>query len=414
MAVRILHFADAHIDMANYGKRNTSTGLPYRVEDYLRALDKIIDTAITEKVDLVIFAGDAYKDRTPVPTFQREWGKRIMRLSQAKIPTILLVGNHDFSPSQGRAHTLQEYETLEIPYIRVISHPVLLGPDDLWGVPVQVLGLPWVSKAKVLAAKKSKGLEVEDINETIETTIGSVVDDFLGKASKELPIIFTAHASVQGAQYGKERSVMLGKDLVISKSLVCDLRIDYSALGHIHKPQNLNIGAHPPVIYPGSIERVDFGEIDDQKFFIIAEVDKGKTKVEWRELMGRTFIDRSVNLTEDDVNVTQILINALPEQEVMKDAIVRLVIYYPEGMETRIDYVALMNYASGCFDFRLVKRPQFLTRLRLSSDQHFNSLSAFELLDLYFKVKHFSKEESEELMDMAQVLLTKEEIVEDD
>lgn len=414
MAVRILHFADAHIDMANYGKRNPSTGLPYRVEDYLRALDKIIDTATTEKVDLVIFAGDAYKDRTPVPTFQREWGKRIVRLSQAKIPTILLVGNHDFSPSQGRAHTLQEFETLEIPYIQVISQPVLLGPEDLWGVPIQVLGLPWVSKAKVFAAKKSKGLEVEDINETIETTIGSVVDDFLEKASKEFPIIFTAHASVQGAKYGKERSVMLGRDLVISKSLVCDPRIDYSALGHIHKPQNLNIDAHPPVIYPGSIERVDFGEIADQKFFIIAEVGKGKTVVEWRELNGRTFIDRSVKLAEDDVNVTQLLINALPEPEVMKDAIVRLVIHFPEGMETRIDYVALMNYASGCFDFRLVKRPQFLTRLRLSSDQHFNSLSAFELLDLYFKTKHFSPEESVELMDIAQVLLTEEEIVEDD
>ncbi|MCD4753307.1 MAG: exonuclease SbcCD subunit D [Anaerolineaceae bacterium] len=413
MAVRILHFADAHIDMTNYGKRNTSTGLPYRVEDFLRALDTIVDTAVTEKVDLVIFAGDAYKDRTPVPTFQREWGKRIMRLSQAKIPTILLVGNHDFSPSQGRAHTLQEFETLEIPYIRVISYPVLLGPEDLWGVPVQVLGLPWVSKAKVLAAKKNKGFEVEDINETIETTIGRVVDDFLGKASKEFPIIFTAHASVQGAKYGKERSVMLGKDLVISKSLVCDPRIDYSALGHIHKPQNLNIGAHPPVIYPGSIERVDFGEIDDQKFFIIAEVGKGKTEVEWRELIGRTFIDRSVKLNEDDVNVTQLLINALPEPEVMKDAIVRLVIHYPEGMETRIDYVALMNYASSCFDFRLVKRPQFLTRLRLSSDQQFSSLPPFELLDLYFKVKHFSKEESAELMEMAEVLLNEEEIVED-
>ena len=414
MAVRILHFADAHIDMANYGKRNTSTGLPYRVEDFLKALDTIVDTAITEKVDLVIFAGDAYRDRTPVPTFQREWGKRIMRLSQAKIPTILLVGNHDFSPSQGRAHTLQEFETLEIPYVRVISHPVLLGPDDLWGVPVQVLGLPWVSKAKVLAAKKNKGLEVEDINETIETTIGSVVDGFLGKTSKEFPIIFTAHASVQGAKYGKERSVLLGKDLVISKSMVCDPRIDYSALGHIHKPQNLNTGAHPPVIYPGSIERVDFGEVDDQKFFIIAKVDKGKTEIEWRELRGRPFIDCFVKLTEDDVNVTQLLINALPEPEVMEDAVVRLVIHYPEGMETRIDYTALMNYASGCFDFRYLKRPQFSMRSRLSPDQQFNSLSPLELLDQYFKVKHLSQEESGELMEMAEVLLNEEEIIEED
>lgn len=82
--MKILHFADAHIDMANYGKHDPETGLPLRVLDFLRALDTIVDAAIDEKVDMVIFAGDAYKDRSPAPTFQREWGKRIIRLSRAK------------------------------------------------------------------------------------------------------------------------------------------------------------------------------------------------------------------------------------------------------------------------------------------------------------------------------------------
>jgi len=81
--IRILHFADAHIDMAAQGRQDPESGLPIRVLDFLKALDIIVDTAVTEKVDLVIFAGDAYKDRTPVPTFQREWGRRMMRLSQA-------------------------------------------------------------------------------------------------------------------------------------------------------------------------------------------------------------------------------------------------------------------------------------------------------------------------------------------
>src|SRR5512135_312843 len=84
--MRLLHFADAHIDMANYGRHDPETGLPLRVLDFLKSLDTIVNTAIDEKVDLVIFAGDAYKDRTPAPTFQREWGKRLMRLSSARIP----------------------------------------------------------------------------------------------------------------------------------------------------------------------------------------------------------------------------------------------------------------------------------------------------------------------------------------
>ena len=72
--------------MANYGRHDPETGLPLRVLDFLKSLDTIVDAAISEKVDLVIFAGDAYKDRSPAPTFQREWGRRIIRLSQAQIP----------------------------------------------------------------------------------------------------------------------------------------------------------------------------------------------------------------------------------------------------------------------------------------------------------------------------------------
>src|SRR5512140_1099066 len=102
--MKVLHFADAHIDMANYGRHDPLTGLPLRVLDFLKSLDFIIDTAIDEKVDLVIFAGDAYRDRTPSPTFQREWGRRIIRLSKAGIRTLLLIGNHDMSPATGRAN----------------------------------------------------------------------------------------------------------------------------------------------------------------------------------------------------------------------------------------------------------------------------------------------------------------------
>jgi len=85
--VRILHFADAHIDMANYGRYDPETGLPIRVMDFLKSLDTIVQTAIDEKVDLVLFAGDAFKDRSPAPTFQREWGRRIMRLARSAVCT---------------------------------------------------------------------------------------------------------------------------------------------------------------------------------------------------------------------------------------------------------------------------------------------------------------------------------------
>ncbi|MCH7663340.1 MAG: metallophosphoesterase, partial [Chloroflexi bacterium] len=135
---KILHFADAHIDMANYGRHDAQTGLPVRVMDFLKSLDTIVDAAIEEQVDLVLFAGDAYKDRNPAPTFQREWGERIMRIANAGIEIILLVGNHDLSPGLGRAHALETFNTLEVPHVHVVDKPTMLTPDDLGGVEVQV------------------------------------------------------------------------------------------------------------------------------------------------------------------------------------------------------------------------------------------------------------------------------------
>ncbi len=410
--MKILHFADAHIDMANYGRHDPKTGLPLRVLDFIKSLDTIVDTAIAEKVDLVIFAGDTYKDRSPAPTYQREWERRILRLSQAKIPTLLLVGNHDLSPATGRAHALQEFKTLEIPHIRVSDKPEFISAEEL-GLPVQIIALPWVSKSGMLAYAQMSAEDGGKVYEELETLLTQFVEDSFEKVDESLPVILTAHASVQGAKYGAERMVMLGNDLVLSGSLVRDKRLDYVALGHIHKPQNLNEDAHPPVIYPGSIERVDFGEVKDKKFFVIADIAKGKTEVDWRELTEiRPFIDSFIKLDSEE-DITAKLKAKLPLQEKLKDAIVRLIIEYPRAWDSMIDEPALRKYAAEAFEFHLVKRPQMEARIRLPADQVVSSLTPLELLELYWRSADNKTEDAEfdALQKMATSIIANEENV---
>lgn len=410
--IKILHFADAHIDIANYGRHDPATGLPLRVLDFLKALDTIVDAAIEEEVDLVIFAGDAYKDRAPAPTYQREWGRRVMRLSRAGIRTLLLVGNHDLSPAVGRAHALQEYDTLDVPGVHVIGLPTLLTPEQLGDLPVQVMALPWISRSYLMASRELSGTEIKDIHEQIEETLRSQIAEWFEKIDPDLPVIFTAHGTVQGAVYGGERSVMLGNDLILPGSLVRDPRLDYVALGHIHKWQNLNENAHPPVIYPGSIERVDFGEAQDDKYYVMAHIERGSTKVEWRKLNGRRFIDRRVNLTplgENGLPQADSLLDAmkqtLPSQTQMEQAIVRLTVEYPREWETLIDETALRKYAENTFDFHLVRRPQAEARLRLSADQTISTMGPVELLDLYWKANNFQPQDIVELNELARKII---------
>jgi exonuclease SbcD len=201
--------------------------------------------------------------------------------------------------------------------------------------------------------------------------------------------------------------VMLGNDLVLPPALVKDKRLDYVALGHIHKPQNLNEGGHPPVIYPGSIERVDFGEAQDKKFFILAAVDKGQTEVTWRELTNiRPFIDIHVKLeTNEAINPT--LQSALPSPEALEGAVVRFVIEYNREWEPLIDEAALRALAADAFEFHLVKRPQMEARVRLPEGRTASSMGVIELLELYWNASRvdMKKDKKDALNRLAKTIV---------
>lgn len=401
--VKILHFADAHIDMANYGRHDPVSGLPARVLDFLKSLDEIVDEAITQKVDLVIFAGDAYKDRTPSPTFQREWGRRIMRLSRANIPTILLVGNHDSSPALGRATTLDPFQTLEVPNILVIERPQFLNPQDLWGLPINLLALPWIPRSSLIANLGLTSLDIKNINEEIEERLTFLIKEWLDSADPSLPCILTAHATVQGAKYGAERSIMLGNDFMLSGSLVRDPRLDYVALGHIHSAQNLNENNHPPIIYPGSIERVDFSEASEKKFYVTAEIEKGNTQRHWHELKGiRPFINISLSLNQKN-DVWESILKVLPPQEELRDAIVRLIIDYPLDQEAIIPDNEIRQYAANAFEFQLIKRPIHALRSRLPDATDIHDLPPADLLELYLRSHPTSNSGDADLQEIIQL-----------
>ncbi len=404
MTIRLLHFADAHIDIANYGRHDAESALPIRVMDFLSALDQIVDTAVSQPADLVIFAGDAYKDRNPQPTFQREWGQRMMRLSQAGIPTILLVGNHDLSPASGRAHTLHEFNTLNVPHIHVADRIEMLGPDKL-GLPVQVITVPWVSRSRMLTREEMASKTLDEVLALLEGKITDVILQLIEDANPDLPLILTAHASVSGAQYGSERAVMLGHELVLSGRIVNDKRLDYVALGHIHKHQALSPdGGHPPIVYPGSIERIDFGEVREKKGFVLAQVNKGQTDWEFVKLKTRRFLDFKLDNLSADTFMEDIL-RQLPEPEEVAGAICRVQLSYPRDWEPLLDDNAIVERFKEALSIQIQKHRQVEKRARLGDTAVVESLSPTELLDTYWQTIGLEGEETEVMQALAQEVL---------
>ena len=53
--LKILHFSDLHLGVESYGRLNPETGLSTRLEDFLKVLDQVVDYALENKVDLVLF-----------------------------------------------------------------------------------------------------------------------------------------------------------------------------------------------------------------------------------------------------------------------------------------------------------------------------------------------------------------------
>jgi exonuclease SbcD len=342
-----------------------------------------------------------------VPTYQREWGKRIMRLSEAGIPTLLLVGNHDLSPTQGRAHALQEFRTLQVPHIRVIDRPVFIPAGEFENLPIQIMAIPWVSRSIFTASEQSVEQKTGKPAQSMDEMIITLIEGWLERVDEQTPCLFLAHTSIQGAIYGEERSVMLGGDFVLPAGLFKDGRLDYVALGHIHKAQNLNENAHPPIIYPGSIERVNFGEIKDDKFFVITNIEKGHTALDWRKLNGRVFMDCEITLSPDQEVAPQIL-NALPKGEQIKDAIIRVRIHYPKHLELMIDETAILEQLTDAFSVHLIRRPELELRARLALDTGMESLAPLELLNLYWDTKQL-KGDRDLLNQLAVTVMTAEQ-----
>jgi exonuclease SbcD len=233
-----------------------------------------------------------------------------------------------------------------------------------------------------MASVDASAVDVRELFARIEDRISGLVEAWMSEADPGLPLILTAHASVEGAMFGAERMVMLGSDLVLPTSLVKDRRLDYVAMGHIHKPQDLNEGNHPPVIYPGSIERIDFGEARDGT---------------------RPFIERRTSI-ESTENVTEHLIRTLPAPDKMIEAIVKLTVEYPREMDVLIDETALRKYTECCFEFHLIKRPKSEARVRIPEGQTVSSLGPLELLSQYFEASKI--QDSEELQQLAHEIIT--------
>jgi exonuclease SbcD len=408
MGLKILHFADLHLGVESYGRIDPTTGLSSRLLDFLSALDQVVDYTLENEIDLVVFCGDAYKSREPTQTQQREFAKRINRLCTNGVSIFLLIGNHDLPNAIGRATTTEIFDTLTIKNVYVSNRP------DVYRIPtnsgtVQIASLPWLRRSALLTKEESKNLNFDQINQRLREVLTNVIAANVPKLDPRLPSILAAHVWVSGAQVGSERLMTIGQEHVLALSNVANPAFDYIALGHIHRHQVLS--QSPPVVYSGSLERLDFSEEKDEKGFYLVEIEldkeTGKRQVSFsfHPVVGRRFLTISAAIEPQDTNPTSTVLQAISEHEDnARDAIVRLNISLPADIEGQLRDNDIRNALKAAHYFTIAKEVERETRLRLG-EWAAEEATPLDALKAYLESKKVSPERTKILLQYGEKLI---------
>jgi DNA repair protein SbcD/Mre11 len=401
--VRVLHFADLHIGMENYGSMDVSTGTSSRVRDFLNRLDEVVSYAQDHQADLVVFAGDAFKTRDPDPTQQREFARRIKTMADS-VPVLLLAGNHDMPSMSARASSVDIYSALDVPNVIVGSRPGSQVVETRRG-PVYLAWMPYPMRNRLLGREEHKDKTMDELEATLRTIVADILAGLAEKAQEQdMPRLLSGHFSVAEAKLGSERTVMLGRDIAVMSSTLADPAWDYVALGHIHRHQHLNPEGYPPLVYSGSLERIDFGEQNEEKGFCWVELARKKTTWKFIPVNARPFRTLEIDL-RDSENPMEAVLGALDEFD-SHESIVRVQLTLRAEQEASLQESRIKEALGQASSISIQRDVQSDLRTRLG-DESSQSLTPIELVERYFTML----EEPEE--NIPSLLARAEEIIHD-
>lgn len=425
--MRVLHFADLHIGVELYGRPLPGKPWSSRMQDFLDAFDFLVDYALEEHVDAVIFAGDAYKAREPSQTHQREFARRIRRLSEGNIATFLLVGNHDLPNAESRAHALEIFRTLDVPNVTVGDAGWFQREGHIPQVietragPLQVAFVPWPQVSQLLASsEEAESASIEQLYKLIERAISDLVVAQGEQIDPDVPAILTCHLPLSdqlvAENGGSEMWMQSGTVPRVPLSALHMDKFDYVALGHHHNAMQLN--THPPCWYSGALQEVDFGDARTAKGFMTLEFDTSRPRGERLTSSGaprlveapsRPFV--SIVVKPRDADPNEEVLAAIGKHDIT-DAIVKVEVHLDRDQETLL---RLSEARSTLADAHVIAGIRTVlpedSRSPLPPNVQPDASSPVETLDTYLKLREVADERRERLLAAAAEIIEESEAV---
>lgn len=401
-SLHIIHVSDIHFGSGeSNGPLNANTGLNTRFEDFVTALDKVVDYAIEIEADAFLFSGDAYKTANPEPIYQKMFATRLKRLSDSGIKTILLVGNHDQILRSTNSHAMSVFQSLSVPGVITIDKPEFLVIETKRGK-FQLIGIPHITRHQLVTSEKYANLGAAEIDRLLVEQVSQILADYHKQLDPSLPTISTAHMTVDKALAGIEQELLIGYTLTFPADIFIHENVDYVALGHVHKHQVIR-DSRPAIVYAGSLERVDFGEEKEDKGFVHLELARAKSKYSFKSIKPRPFVTIDLNLTQA-IDPTQAVLDAVANK-LISGCVLRIRYKIKQEQLELLDEKAIRQAASTALHTRLLPPEVEMSQNRTRMPHLNENIAATPMVALETYLNEVAPERKEVLLTRAQGIM---------
>lgn len=281
---RIAFTADLHVD--EYGsRRDAATGLNARLVDYLTTLRFVATKAVELECDALVVAGDFTERRHPAPWLV---GKIREALDEAPDELILVRGNHDGEIAGESIVTVMGYGLTSRGSDNAFSRPGIT-----WVGRTAIAAIPYLDRHWLRAQSGFEDVPDSLIYQTLAEQFLAIARGLYAEAHEGHVgmepdgVVLVCHQTLAGAHLSESQQAFLGdQQLVVSVADLEAIGFEGIVAGHLHRHQALSA----TTLYPGSIERVDFGEEGEAKGFVVADVGPGRFDWQFIETPARAFL----------------------------------------------------------------------------------------------------------------------------
>ncbi len=262
--------------------------------------------------------------------------------------------------------------------------------------------MPHITRHQLVTIEKYANLGAAEIDRLLIEQVSAILADYYQKLDPALPTISTAHMTLDKALAGIELELLVGYTLTFPTEMFVHDKIDYVALGHVHKHQIIK-HTKPAIVYAGSLERVDFGEEREDKGFVHVELSRGNTKYSFRSINPRPFVTLDLNLTTAS-NPTKTVVDAITES-LIPGSVLRIRYKIKQEQLTQLDEKAIRQAAAGTLIVRLLPPEIEMSQNRTRMPQLTENVAATPMAALETYLTEVAPERKEALVARAQTIM---------